>query len=268
MGIDLDEDLPQFRAMLQPCIYLAQLRGIPLHYQFANTTHGFYSQRLESDWFDYQSRAPTITKEAQPAKLHPKHEACARAVLSLKAMTPPAMATLDWMNVLAKSMQLHNRQDPNPFNHNLWQRYPNVAQFIIPALTEAGFITPEATPEPAPLADSLSQLAHTIERTEEESWPTPATDHIQRTEALLRRMFTAEPHPYWVYPTPNREIVIDAGNDDLRVIVTLHHDRSVIYTYLNPDTKTLEVTQQPQADQLPDDHMKHILSRLKNYKTP
>ena len=117
-------------------------------------------------------------------------------------------------------------------NNFTWviDQFPDSINATIPKGSTAITITFEQ-PESEMLLASLEELREAPERAEDDDWPIPTSEHLERTERLLRRMFDAEPHPYWIYPTSSREMVIDAGDDDLRVIVKLFHDGRVIYTF-------------------------------------
>ena len=84
------------------------------------------------------------------------------------------------------------------------------------------------------LLESVEELKEAAEYAADEGWPLPTADSLARTESLLRRMFDAQPHRYWVYPTPEGELVIDGGYQDHRIIVTLSKEGGAIYTYTDP----------------------------------
>ena len=112
------------------------------------------------------------------------------------------------------------------------------------------------------LTASIKQINEVPDHAREEGWPAPNQTQVKQAEALLRRMFDAQPHEYWVYPTPDREIVIDAGEDELRVITTLNDKGRIIYTYRRTDTGELCAIRHDNADTAPNTRMKNILKRL------
>ena len=112
------------------------------------------------------------------------------------------------------------------------------------------------------LSNSLDELKDAPAQAEEEDWPPPTSECIERTEKLLKKMFEIKPHPYWVYPTPNRELVIDGGYEDRRIIVTLPHEGGSIYTYRAPDTGELRAVESADSDNLPDREMRIVLTRI------
>ena len=123
--------------------------------------------------------------------------------------------------------------------------------------------TQEKIQLPDILSDSLDELRHATERAEDEGWPIPTPDCLERTERLLRKMFQIEPHPYWVYPTPDAEMVIDGGDNDLRIIVIVPHDGGVIYTYRATDNGEIRAVERAASDDLPDQAMTMILARMR-----
>ena len=112
------------------------------------------------------------------------------------------------------------------------------------------------------LSNSLDELKDAPAQAEEEDWPPPTSECVERTERLLKKMFEIKPHPYWVYPTPNRELVIDGGYEDLRIIVTLPHEGGAIYTYRVPNTGELRAVESADSDNLPDREMRVVLTRI------
>ena len=112
------------------------------------------------------------------------------------------------------------------------------------------------------LSNSLDELKDAPAQAEEEDWPPPTSECIERTERLLKKMFEIKPHPYWVYPTPNRELVIDGGYEDRRIIVTLPHEGGAIYTYRAPNTGELRAVESADSDNLPDREMRIVLTRI------
>ena len=112
------------------------------------------------------------------------------------------------------------------------------------------------------LSNSLDELKDAPAQAEEEDWPPPTSECIERTEKLLRKMFEIKPHPYWVYPTPNGEMVIDGGYEDHRIIVTLPHEGGAIYTYRAPYTGELHAVESADSDYLPDREMRIVLTRI------
>ena len=148
-------------------------------------------------------------------------------------------------------------------NNFTWviDQFPDSINATIPKRSTATTITFEQ-PESEMLLASLEELREAPERAEDDDWPIPTSEHLERTERLLRRMFDAEPHPYWIYPTSSREMVIDAGDDDLRVIVKLFHDGRVIYTFRDTVSGKLRAIRHPDAESLPDHEMRKVLNRL------
>lgn len=112
------------------------------------------------------------------------------------------------------------------------------------------------------LSNSLDELKDAPAQAEEEDWPRPTSECIERTERLLKKMFEIKPHPYWVYPTPNRELVIDGGYEDRRIIVTLPHEGGAIYTYRASNTGELHAVESADSDNLPDREMRIVLTRI------
>jgi hypothetical protein len=120
----------------------------------------------------------------------------------------------------------------------------------------------EADQVPVMLSNSLDELGQATGRAEDEGWPVPTPECLGRTERLLRKMFAVQPHPYWIYPTPNGEMVIDGGYHDVRVIVTLPHEGGAIYTYRTTETGELRAVECADSDEIPDDAMSVILARI------
>ena len=112
------------------------------------------------------------------------------------------------------------------------------------------------------LSNSLDELKDAPAQAEEEDWPRPTSECVERTERLLKKMFEIKPHPYWVYPTPNRELVIDGGYEDRRIIVTLPHEGGAIYTYRASNTGELHAVESADSDNLPDREMHIVLTRI------
>ena len=112
------------------------------------------------------------------------------------------------------------------------------------------------------LINSLRELEEVTERAEEEDWVIPTPETLASTESLLRRLFKAQPHPYWIYPTPDGEIVIDGGERDLRVIVTLPPEGGVIYAYKSSENGEICAVERTDPNDLPDPDMKMVLTRM------
>ena len=112
------------------------------------------------------------------------------------------------------------------------------------------------------LINSLRELEEVTERAEEEDWVIPTPETLASTESLLRRLFKAQPHPYWIYPTPDGEIVIDGGERDLRVIVTLPPEGGVIYAYKSSENGEICAVERADPNDLPDPDMKMVLTRM------
>ena len=112
------------------------------------------------------------------------------------------------------------------------------------------------------LMNSLRELEQVTERAEEEDWVIPTPEALANTESLLRRLFEVQPHPYWIYPTPDGEIVIDGGERDLRVIVTLPPEGGVIYAYKSSENGETCAVERADPDDLPDPEMTMVLMRM------
>lgn len=112
------------------------------------------------------------------------------------------------------------------------------------------------------LSNALGELRHSVDRAESEGWPSPTPDCIARTERLLREMFDVQPHPYWIYPTPDAEMVIDAGGGHFSIVVTLFYDGGALYTYRIPGRGQLRAVECADSDDLPDHVMAKVLRRL------
>ena len=112
------------------------------------------------------------------------------------------------------------------------------------------------------LLESIKELKEAVEYAADEGWPLPTADSLARTESLLRRMFDVQAHRYWVYPTPEGELVIDGGFQDLRIIVTLPKEGGAIYTYTDPSDGQISAVECPDPKALPDLQMVEILSRM------
>ena len=81
------------------------------------------------------------------------------------------------------------------------------------------------------LIESLKDLHQCSERAKDEGWIEQTPEHISNAEKLLRRLPTVPSCEYWVYPTPEGEIVIDVGQNKSRLIITLFPEGNAIYTY-------------------------------------
>ena len=112
------------------------------------------------------------------------------------------------------------------------------------------------------LSNSLNELKEASAQAEEEGWPPPTPECLERTERLLKRMFEVMPHSYWIYPTSNGELVIDGGYEDHRIIVILPHEGGAIYTYRAPNTGELRAVESADSDNLPDSEMRIVLTRI------
>ena len=112
------------------------------------------------------------------------------------------------------------------------------------------------------LLESIAELQEVTEYAADEGWPLPTPDSLARTESLLRRMFDIQPHRYWVYPTPEGELVIDGGYQDHRIIVTLPKEGGAIYTYTDPAIGQISAVECPDPQALPDRQMVEVLSRM------
>ena len=112
------------------------------------------------------------------------------------------------------------------------------------------------------LMNSLRELDQVTERAEEEDWVIPTPEALASTESLLRRMFKVQPHPYWIYPTPDGEIVIDGGKRDLRVIVTLPPEGGVIYAYRSSENGETCAVERADPEDLLDPEMTMALTRM------
>ena len=112
------------------------------------------------------------------------------------------------------------------------------------------------------LMNSLRELEQVTERAEEEDWVIPTPETLASTESLLRRLFKVQPHPYWIYPTPDGEIVIDGGERDGRVIVTLPPEGGVIYAYKSSKNGETRAVERADPNDLPDPDMKMVLTRM------
>ena len=78
----------------------------------------------------------------------------------------------------------------------------------------------------------LSGLCLVFDHALDEGWPLPSTDQIGRVEELLKRLFAIKEHPYWIYPMPTGEVIVDAGNYDDRIIIHVK-TRPQCYLYLS-----------------------------------
>ena len=112
------------------------------------------------------------------------------------------------------------------------------------------------------LSNSLNELKEASAQAEEEGWPLPPPECVERTERLLKRMFEVMPHSYWIYPTSNGELVIDGGYEDHRIIVILPHEGGAIYTYKAPNTGELRAVESADSDNLPDSEMRIVITRI------
>ena len=112
------------------------------------------------------------------------------------------------------------------------------------------------------LIDSLRELEQLTERAEEEDWVIPTPETLASAESLLRRLFQVQPHPYWIYPTPDGEIVIDGGERGSRVIVTLPPEGGVIYAYKSSPNGETRAVECADPNDLPDPHMSMVLTRM------
>ena len=112
------------------------------------------------------------------------------------------------------------------------------------------------------LIDTLRELEQLTERAEEEDWVIPTPETLASAESLLRRLFQVQPHPYWIYPTPDGEIVIDGGERGSRVIVTLPPEGGVIYAYKSSPNGETRAVECADPNDLPDPHMKMVLTRM------
>ena len=112
------------------------------------------------------------------------------------------------------------------------------------------------------LSNSLNELKEASAQAEEEGWPLPTPECVERTERLLKRMFEVMPHSYWIYPTPNGELVIDGGYEDHRIIVILPHEGGAIYTYKAPNTGELRAVESADSDNLPDSDMRIVITKI------
>jgi hypothetical protein len=112
------------------------------------------------------------------------------------------------------------------------------------------------------LSNSLDELKEASAQAEEEGWPLPTPECVERTERLLKRMFEVRPHSYWIYPTSNGELVIDGGYEDHRIIVILPYEGGAIYTYRAPNTRELRAVESADSDNLPDSEMRIVLTRV------
>ena len=112
------------------------------------------------------------------------------------------------------------------------------------------------------LENSLIEMHEAAERAEEEGWIPPSEESLKRAKRLLTMMYEIQPHPYWVYPCPEAELVIDGGLRDRRVIVTLSPDGSVIYTFQSEKSGEITAVECANSDLLPDDVMVEVLRRM------
>ena len=128
----------------------------------------------------------------------------------------------------------------------------------------------EGRPNPAEIQDydapllqeSIEELKEATEYAADEGWSPPTPDSMARTAGLLRRMFDIQPHRYWIYPTPEGELVIDGGYQDHRVIVTLPSEGGAIYTYTDPTDGQISAVECPDPKALPDRQMVKILGSM------
>ena len=96
-GVDIEENLPQFRAMLQHVIYLAQARGVPLHYQFRYTSQGPHSYDLTKDYYAFNEQSQKIVEETAGQTLIKQCDEQVDQIRRLKSLTPHGVQTIDWM---------------------------------------------------------------------------------------------------------------------------------------------------------------------------
>ena len=112
------------------------------------------------------------------------------------------------------------------------------------------------------LKNSLLEVDEAAERAEGEGWMPPSEESLKRARQLLTRMYEIQPHPYWVYPCPEAELVIDGGLRDRRVIVTLSSDDSVIYTFQSETTGAIAAVECTDSGLLPDETLGAVLRRM------
>lgn len=73
----------------------------------------------------------------------------------------------------------------------------------------------------AKLNDALRDLLETTNEAKEEGFPPPSGTAIENAECLLRAMYAISSHRYEIYPTPDREIAIDAPGGYGRSVILL-----------------------------------------------
>ena len=106
----------------------------------------------------------------------------------------------------------------------------------------------------------LQKLNSITEHSLDEGWEIPSNTTITNANTLLKNIYNYKPYNYWLYPTPESEIIIDAGYNDERIILHIHND-TLIYTYLNCNN-ILSATETNIKNEVPDHHMKTLLDRI------
>ncbi len=110
----------------------------------------------------------------------------------------------------------------------------------------------------------LDKLIYGIENinlfSEVEDWDSPNDSSINNAKNLLTNMFQFKPYDYWIYPTPSKEIVIDAGYDENRII-TIIKNQSIVYTYTD-DNHMIQSKKHTNIEEMPDIVMQQLLLRI------
>lgn len=108
----------------------------------------------------------------------------------------------------------------------------------------------------------LLEIDESVGRAHDEDWDPPTNDTLERAKQLVSKMYGVHPHPYWIYPCPWSELVIDGGFQSKRVVISLYPGGSVIYTYKDKVTGNTLAVECDNSDLLPDENMINVLKEI------